>query len=168
MILSVAGSLASIVAPPVQEWLRRREIIEERRRALRSNLFKLERLVIELEGMLREFKSILHQNDALQTKFLPAQTKIAEQESMKELSRLKKRIFGLGREIDEVVGLISQLSPEQIQDKFSSLRVEFIDSYKHTLHSETFGKFIEGCSHLLEVGRRIVTEVREYYNRFLS
>ncbi|MEM1940814.1 MAG: hypothetical protein QXJ55_06715 [Candidatus Caldarchaeum sp.] len=89
---------------------------------MKNNLHKSERLIIELEGMLREFKSILHQNDALQTKFLPAQTKIAEEESMKELSRLKRRIFGLGGKIDEVVGrilgLISQLFPEQSQDKF--------------------------------------------------
>ncbi|MEM4546595.1 MAG: hypothetical protein QW328_07545 [Nitrososphaerota archaeon] len=175
MILSVAGSLASVVGP-VQVWLyerrRRRDIIEERKQALKNNLYKLERLVIELEGMLREFKSVLHQNDALQTKFLPAQTKIAEGESMKELSRLKRRIFGLEREIDEVVGrilgLMSQLFPEQIQDKFSSLREAFIDNYRLALHSETFGKFIEDCSRLLEVGRHIVTEVREYYDRSLS
>lgn len=122
--------------------------------------------------MLREFKSILHQNDALQTKFLPAQTKIAEEESMKELSRLKRRIFGLGGKIDEVVGrilgLISQLFPGQSQDKFSSLREAFIDNYRLALNSETFGKFIENCFRLLEVARRIVTEVREYYDYSLS
>lgn len=175
MILNVAASIAS-VAVPVQVWLyerrRSRDIIEERKQALKNNLYKSERLVIELEGMLREFKSILHQNDALQTKFLPAQTKIAEEESMKELSRLKRRIFGLGGKIDEVVGrilgLISQLFPEQSQDKFSSLREAFIDNYRLALNSETFGKFIENCFRLLEVARRIVTEVREYYDYSLS
>lgn len=50
----------------------------------------------------------------------------------------------------------------------TSLREAFIDNYRLALNSENFGKFIENCFRLLEVARRIVTKVREYYDRSLS
>jgi len=100
----------------------------------------------------------------LQTSFLPAQARIVNDRAAKELFRIRDRISRTGREIDDQLGGIAVLVEEQAYEKLSSLREEFIRSYRETINSNTFEDFIGASSRLLGIGFRIVRAVREHYN----
>jgi len=136
----------------------------DRRRNLKARLYVVERSIIEVEGLLKQFHSILHQQGTLQTSFLPAQARIVNDRAAKELFRIRDRISRTGREIDDQLGGIAVLVEEQAYEKLSSLREEFIRSYRETINSNTFEDFIGASSRLLGIGFRIVRAVREHYN----